>query len=100
MRLNGFQRILIITAAVLAAVVSSLLIRHYDNNIWEYSLRNWCDDDLPLPRLINDVADESQPEKELVLSADRRVNPRSLYVKVNNRIFAIDISAKGEKGND
>ena len=54
----------------------------------------------PYPRLINDVADESQPEKELVLSADRRVNPRSLYVKVNNRIFAIDISAKGEKGND
>ena len=52
MRLNGFQRILIITAAVLAAVVSSLLIRHYDNNIWEYSLRNWCDDDLPLPQLV------------------------------------------------
>ena len=51
----------------------------------------------PYPRTINYIPNPNQPEKEIVLSADKRKNPQTLFVNVLQHTFAIDISFKGEE---
>ncbi len=50
----------------------------------------------PYTRTINYIPNPNQPEKEIVLSADKRKNPQILFVNVNNHSFSIDISHIGE----
>lgn len=50
----------------------------------------------PYPRKIIYLPDPDQSEKVIYLSADKRVNPTNLYVKLNNRIFEISLAGSGK----
>ena len=51
----------------------------------------------PYPRMISQMLNPATPEKEIKLSADKRKNPNTLFVNVNNHTFAVDIAQKGEE---
>lgn len=51
----------------------------------------------PYPQKFAYFISQNYPEKKIELSADKRDNPNELYVKVNNRVFALNLSSSSKR---